>query len=132
MRKIIATALLSGFVLTGCGSEGDDTAAEEPPPAPSGSPTGTLAVETGGDETGTLKDRAAFLQAMRQIDPRLVRDENRAVTIAQNLCRELQQGTKPVTVAAHAAVRYSGDGLVVDMAPSKQIVKALQQHACRP
>jgi hypothetical protein len=132
MRKTMVTVLLSGLVLAGCGSGDGDTANEKSPPP--GSPTSapTLAAEAAGGDGEGLKDQAAFLEAMRRIDPRLVRDEGKATSVAENLCQELEQGTDPIKVAAHAATQYSGNGLVVDMEPSKQIVKALQQHACHP
>ncbi|REE97613.1 DUF732 domain-containing protein [Thermomonospora umbrina] len=135
MRRIILTAVLSGLVLTGCGSSDDDP--KDPPAATApGTGGGGGAVPPSGDGgTGSVTPQKlqAFLSDVAKIDAGLAAKPDQSLTVALAVCKDLTSGKNDAAAAGAASARLSaGAGVDLELEPSKRFVQAAKTHICRP
>jgi hypothetical protein len=117
-RMLNVTALIVILTVSGCGGSDPQSAATTPPaavPSASGLPAG----------------HRAYLDALRVVDPRLVSNESRAVSRAENICDDIRRGEfTEAEIASRAAERLSGGDVSVTPEQAKRVVALARQHLC--
>jgi hypothetical protein len=74
---------------------------------------------------GDAAKEAAYLEALRAIDPALAEDKS-AVSSGENICLDVEQGKDGATQAKNAAARFE-----VDTATGAKIVAAARTTLCK-
>ncbi|MGW9385392.1 hypothetical protein [Streptomyces globisporus] len=132
---LLAAALLA---LTACSPEDDKTApapaastpaAQEQPADDADSGESSDAERAAGiPDAPTGADRAAYLAAIKAVDPRIVEDEEKAIDAGRNQCSSLTGGGDKVDWLA--AQRFGNDARPLTDAQGKQLNAALRATLC--
>ncbi|MFE4328719.1 hypothetical protein ACFRQM_04470 [Streptomyces sp. NPDC056831] len=119
---LAAAALLA---LTACSAEEKDVTK----PAPTKSVDHSAAEKAAGiPPAPTGNDRAAYLAAIKKVDPRIVEDEEKAIDAGRNQCASLAGDSKMPDWAA--AQRFGNDTRPLTDAQGKQLNEALRKTLC--
>ncbi|WP_327258561.1 hypothetical protein [Streptomyces sp. NBC_01240] len=124
---LAAAALLA---LTACSTEQADVNKAEPSssaPADTGK-SGTAEKAAGIPDAPTGADRAAYLAAIKAVDPRIAEDEEKAIDAGRNQCSSLAGGGAKVDWLA--AQRLGNDARPLTDAQGKQLNTALRETLC--
>ncbi|MEU5451924.1 hypothetical protein [Streptomyces californicus] len=137
MRRttVLPAALLA---LTACSPEETESApapaastpaAKEQPADDGESGESSDAEKTAGvPDTPTGTDRAAYLAAIKAVDPRIVEDEEKAIDAGRNQCSSLAGGGNKVDWLA--AQRFGNNTRPLTDAQGKQLNTALRATLC--
>lgn len=74
--------------------------------------------------------RAAYLEALRAIDPGLVADEDRAIRRAEETCADIKAGHAGDELVQRVVARLSGGNATIDAAQAQRAIDAMRQHVC--
>ncbi|MFC9619522.1 hypothetical protein ACFTXM_05865 [Streptomyces sp. NPDC056930] len=120
---LAAAALLS---LAACSTEQKDVTK----PAPEATAVDHSAAEkaAGIPPAPTGADRAAYLAAIKAVDPRIVEDEEKAIDAGRNQCASLANPNDKDNWAA--AQRFGNDTRPLTDAQGKQLNEALRKTLC--
>lgn len=133
MRPTAALLALSAaalLALTACSADDDVKADAKSTPAVSTTDTGkssTAEKAAGIPDAPTGADRAAYLAAVKRVDPRIVEDEDKAIDAGRNQCASLAGSTKPDWAAAQ---RFGNDARPLTDAQGKQLNAVLRATMC--
>jgi uncharacterized lipoprotein len=126
MRYTLPTlAAVAVLALAGCSSD------TEPAATPTTEKSSPSAPAVSSAPSPNAAQTTALLDALRAVKPELVADEERAVTRARNVCRDVKSGKPADTVASNAKARFSG-GSAGDLtdAQGAAIVSAVKSSFC--
>lgn len=134
MKRLGGAALVAAvLMLAGCATPEPTptvtvTVTETPAPAP----TVTVTVAPAEAESGAATpDRDAFVAALAAIDPGLTVNADRAVSRADDICLDIEQGKTDEQIVRNTELRFEG-GNVPDLSAdqAREIVEAARSYHC--
>lgn len=128
---MLITALIGGLLVgaTACSSGPDEELRAVPAEAPGNATPAASSGVPGNDEIPADR-RAAFVEALREIDPGLVTNEERAVRRARSTCLDIAEGGKGAALADRVAQRYTGGNATIDAEQAQQVIAAAKRWIC--
>ncbi|MEE1806776.1 hypothetical protein [Streptomyces sp. BE133] len=126
----VLLAAVTVLALAACSVEQKDVNKAEPSssaPADTGK-SSTAEKAAGIPDAPTGADRAAYLAAIKKVDPRIVEDEERAIDAGRNQCSSLANPSDKIDWAA--AQRFGNDMRPLTDAQGKQLNEALRATLC--
>lgn len=125
--QLISIMVVAVLGLAGCGSDTEDAPAGTPAPVKSQPP----AVATSAAATAEVAGQQAYLKGLRAIDPGLAADGERALSRAENICLDLQQGEiTGQKLNERVAERLSGGDAQITAAQAAKVVALAKSTVC--
>lgn len=127
LKRLTALAATAAAIvaLAGCDSEDKQDAAPKPKPSTSAP---AQQADTGIPPEPTGTKRAAYLAAIKAIDPALVTDADKAIDAGRNQCSSLNGGAQNVNNSA--AQRFGNDAHPLTDEQGKALNAALRKTLC--
>lgn len=125
-----ALPMLTCALLAGCGSS---------EPTPADVPAATASVTAPAEDRPDIltdvevsaEDRASYLAGLRDIDPGLTSNEDRAIRRVTNICLDVEQGKDETTIINNTVERLSGGSATINETQAAEVVELARTHICR-
>ena len=121
---LLAASAAALLVLTACSAEEDTAAGEDVDTGKSSDAEKSAGIP----DAPTGADRAAYLAAIKAVDPAIVEDEEKAIDAGRNQCSHLASPNNKSDWLA--AQRFGNDARPLTDAQGKQLNAALRKTLC--
>ncbi|GGM14179.1 hypothetical protein GCM10012279_35380 [Micromonospora yangpuensis] len=117
---------MTALTLLACGGGSSDDQAE-PAAAP---PADRTSAPAPSASTWSTAQRA-YLDALAEIDPGLVANEERAIRRAETTCGDIEaEGLSETALTKRVVERLSGGNATIDTAQAKKALALMREHIC--
>ncbi|MGI9000907.1 MAG: DUF732 domain-containing protein [Pseudonocardia sp.] len=95
-----------------------------------GGPSATAPSTAPTTKAPITADQAAYLDGLREINPGLVVNPDRAIRRATNICLDIEEGMTEPEVVRSTVARLSGSNATIDAPQAAQAVELAKRHIC--